>query len=85
MATRADDALSVLHVDDDPELGALVKTYLERDSNGLRCTARTETSPERALTRLRGDGSTCTESKLATALDDGRLLIAVTGLDCDPQ
>jgi PAS domain S-box-containing protein len=33
---------------------------------------------------LRADGSTFTESKLVTALDDGRLLISVTALD-DPE
>lgn len=33
---------------------------------------------------LRSDGSTFTESKMVTALDDGRLLIAVTEVDDQP-
>ncbi|QCC47304.1 response regulator [Halobellus limi] len=48
-----DDPLSILHVDDDPNLGGLVKAYLERDSNDVDCTVTTETSPADALDRIR--------------------------------
>jgi PAS domain S-box-containing protein len=46
--------LSILHVDDDPELGALVELYLERDQS-YRVT--TETDPRAALERVRGGES----------------------------
>jgi PAS domain S-box-containing protein len=48
-----DDPRSILHVDDDPNLGALVKTFLERDSNDVDYTVTTETSPTDALDRIR--------------------------------
>lgn len=48
-----DGPLSVLHVDDDPALGELVKLYLERDEVGPECTVRSEISPETALAVLR--------------------------------
>jgi len=51
-----DDPLSILHVDDDPNLGGLVKTYLERGSNDVDCTVTTETSPTDALDRIRSGG-----------------------------
>ncbi|WP_256403810.1 response regulator [Halorubrum salinum] len=44
--------LSILHVDDDPELGALVKTYLERESSGIDCSVTAERDPEKALELL---------------------------------
>jgi PAS domain S-box-containing protein len=47
------DHLSLLHVDDDPELGALVKTYLERDASDIDCSVATEQDPEQALERIR--------------------------------
>lgn len=50
MAT--DRHLSILHVDDDPDLGALVKTYLERDSSAITCSVTTEQTPEKALERI---------------------------------
>lgn len=46
------DPLSILHVDDDPDLGALVKAYLERESSGIDYSVTTEDDPERALERL---------------------------------
>jgi PAS domain S-box-containing protein len=46
------DHLSILHVDDDPDLGALVKTYLERDSSDIDCSVTSEHDPEQALDRL---------------------------------
>lgn len=45
--------LSILYVDDDPDLVALVKTYLEGDSTNVDCTVSTETSPTAALDRIR--------------------------------
>jgi CheY-like chemotaxis protein len=48
-----DGRLSILHVDDNAALGELVKTYLERDTDGPECTVRTETSPTVALERIR--------------------------------
>ncbi|SEV98872.1 response regulator [Halobacterium jilantaiense] len=53
MTSSTDRGLSVLHVDDDPSMGSLVTTYLERDASGLDCTVTTETSPSDALARLR--------------------------------
>ncbi|WP_336336723.1 response regulator [Haloarcula brevis] len=50
---RPNDSLSILHVDDDAALGALVETYLERDDSGLNCAVTTETNPETALSLLR--------------------------------
>ncbi|MDY6817352.1 MAG: response regulator [Halobacteriales archaeon] len=47
---------AVLHVDDDPALGDLVKTYLERETSEIDCTVTTETSPRDALATLRNDG-----------------------------
>jgi PAS domain S-box-containing protein len=47
------DPRSVLHVDDDPDLGALVQAYLERESSELDCTVTTETDPEAALALVR--------------------------------
>lgn len=41
--------LSILHVDDNTDLGALVKTYLERDSSDIDCSVTTEQDPEKAL------------------------------------
>ena len=55
--TSTDDPLSILHVDDDPDLGGLVKAFLERDSNDIDCTVRTETSPVDALDRIRSEES----------------------------
>lgn len=52
------DRLSILHVDDDPELGALVKAYLERESSGIECSVTTEHDPEQALDRLSSEGTT---------------------------
>jgi PAS domain S-box-containing protein len=50
---ETEDSLSILHVDDDAALGALVKLYLEREDSGLGCTVTTETNPETALTMIR--------------------------------
>lgn len=47
----------VLHVDDDPAMGEIVATYLEREQSGLNCTVDVETDPEVALEELR-DGPT---------------------------
>lgn len=58
MTSSADRTLSILHVDDDPSLGSLVSTYLERDASGLDCTVTTETSPSDALERLRAGDQT---------------------------
>ncbi|RLM57324.1 response regulator [Halobellus sp. Atlit-31R] len=55
--TSSRNALSILYVDDDPDLVALVKTYLERDSTDVRCTVTTETSPTAALERIRASDS----------------------------
>ena len=55
--TDPDEPLSILHVDDDPDLGALVKTFLERDGSGIDCTVTRETSPADALERIRGPDS----------------------------
>ncbi|WP_049986886.1 response regulator [Halobellus rufus] len=55
--SATDEPLSVLHVDDDPDLGALVKTFLERDGSGIDCTVATETSPTDALERIRDSES----------------------------
>ena len=54
----AGDPLAVLHVDDDPNLGELVKLYLEREESGLHCTVTTETDPDDALERIRSDDTT---------------------------
>jgi CheY-like chemotaxis protein len=48
---------TVLHVDDDPALGRLVKTYLEREASGLDCTVTVETAPGTALARLQAADS----------------------------
>lgn len=53
MVADASAPLSVLHVDDNPELGSLVKLYLEQGESDLPCTVTTETSPTAALERLR--------------------------------
>ncbi|AEM58185.1 chemotaxis protein CheY [Haloarcula hispanica N601] len=50
---ETEDSLSILHVDDDAALGALVETYLEREDSGLDCTVTTETNPKNALTMIR--------------------------------
>jgi DNA-binding NtrC family response regulator len=47
--------VEVLHVDDDPALGELVKLYLEREESDLNCDVTTETSPVAALDRIRAD------------------------------
>lgn len=52
MGSGDTDSLSILHVDDDPSLGSLVKLYLERESSGLGCTVTTETAPDAALDRI---------------------------------
>jgi len=52
MATRS-DSLSVLHVDDDADLGALVKLNLERAEEAFDVS--TETDPQLALERIRGE------------------------------
>lgn len=49
--------LSILHVDDDPDLRELVKLQLERDENDIECTVHTENCPAQALDRIR-DGET---------------------------
>lgn len=54
---RPGDFLSILHVDDDPALGDLLKTYLERDRSDIDCTVETETDPTRALDRIAADDS----------------------------
>ena len=46
------DQLSILHVDDDPDLGALVKTFLEREASDIDCSVTVEHDPEKALERL---------------------------------
>lgn len=51
-----DGPLSVLHVDDNEELGALVKVHLERDGAGPDCAVTTESSPTAALDRIRSGG-----------------------------
>jgi PAS domain S-box-containing protein len=43
------DPLSILHVDDDGDLGTLVKTHLEGSDCALDCTVTIESDPERAL------------------------------------
>lgn len=50
------DALSIYHVDDDPELGALVKRYVESGIVEADCAVTTETDPRSALETLRADG-----------------------------
>jgi CheY-like chemotaxis protein len=57
VTARDDRPLSVLHVDDDPDLCALVKSYLERDGSEPSCVVTTETSPTSALERVRTDGT----------------------------
>jgi len=47
----------ILHVDDDPEMGEIVATYLEREQSGLDCTVHLEHSPMAALEELR-EGTT---------------------------
>ncbi|MFC7019825.1 MULTISPECIES: response regulator [Haloarcula] len=47
--------LSILHVDDDPDLLDLVKLQLEREGNGVECAVRTESSPRAALDLLRDE------------------------------
>ena len=54
MATRI-DSLSVLHVDDDADLGVLVQLNLERAEEGFEVS--TETDPRLALERIRGEES----------------------------
>ncbi|SDY04556.1 response regulator [Halobellus clavatus] len=50
--------LSILYVDDDVQLGALVKTYLERDSAEIECEVTIETTPEAGLERIRSTDTT---------------------------
>jgi len=45
--------LTILHVDDDADLGELVALYLERGD--VDCSVTTETSPVEALERIRGE------------------------------
>jgi PAS domain S-box-containing protein len=47
--------LTILHVDDDPSLTSLVKTFLERDASPLECSVQTETDPADALDRIRAE------------------------------
>jgi CheY-like chemotaxis protein len=55
--TEISGTISVLHVDDDPALGELVKLHLERESAGPDYRVHSETSPEDALETIRS-GST---------------------------
>lgn len=48
----APDHLSILHVDDDPDLSDLVKIYLEDESSDIDCSVTTENDPEQALERV---------------------------------
>jgi PAS domain S-box-containing protein len=43
----------ILHVDDDPAMGDLVATYLQREGCDIDCAVRTETAPADALARIR--------------------------------
>jgi PAS domain S-box-containing protein len=45
--------LSILHVDDDPDLRDLVKLQLEREENAIECAVHTEGCPAAALDRIR--------------------------------
>ena len=54
MSERTAERLSVLHVDDNPGMGAVVKRYLERDGVDPACTVTTEQSPRAPLDRIRG-------------------------------
>jgi PAS domain S-box-containing protein len=45
-------SLSILHVDDDPAFGGLVKRFLEREGSALECSVTTEQNPARALDRI---------------------------------
>ncbi|SNZ06376.1 PAS domain S-box-containing protein [Natronoarchaeum philippinense] len=58
----------ILHVDDDPQLGKLVKRFLERDDSGIDCRVRIETSPAAALDRIRSD-----ETELDCVISDYRM------------
>jgi len=55
--TGADAPLSILHVDDDPDLSALVKLYLEDQTDDVECTVATETAPADALDRIQSGES----------------------------
>ncbi|ADJ14551.1 response regulator [Halalkalicoccus jeotgali] len=60
MESEGSDGVTILHVDDDPALGGLVKTFLEREASGLECRVLSETSPVDALERLDdGEGIDC--------------------------
>ncbi|WP_436929191.1 response regulator [Halosimplex halobium] len=54
--TDDDGPITILHVDDDPDLGELVALYLERNDD-IACSVSTETSPVEALARIRSDES----------------------------
>ena len=52
----ATNRLSILYVDDEPGVRAVVKANLERDSSGISCTVTTEEDPERALSVIDSSG-----------------------------
>jgi PAS domain S-box-containing protein len=60
MTDSGTDPIRVLHVDDDPEFGNLVKTYLERSADALDVTV--ENSGRNAVTRLAQGGFDCVVS-----------------------
>jgi PAS domain S-box-containing protein len=49
------EPLSILHVDDNPGMGEVVRLYLEREGTGPACRVTTAQSPVAALDRLRAD------------------------------
>ncbi|MFB6175587.1 MAG: hypothetical protein ABEI99_00285, partial [Halobaculum sp.] len=55
--TPPESDLCILHVDDEPGLGELVKLHLEREASGIDCRVTTVTSPNEALPLVRADGT----------------------------
>ncbi len=63
------EGVRVLHVDDDPEFGAVTKTFLEREREEL--TVVTEKSAVEGLTRLRDERFDCVVSDYEMPTTDG--------------
>ncbi|RDI70289.1 hybrid sensor histidine kinase/response regulator [Halopelagius longus] len=51
------DGVTVLHVDDEPELSSLVATYLEREAADVELTVETTERPREALSRVEDESS----------------------------
>jgi DNA-binding NtrC family response regulator len=69
MAPTQDEPINVLHVDDDPELGALVAQFLEREDDRLE--VYTATTPDEGLTVLQQCEIECVVSDYDMSGRDG--------------